>query len=96
MEGGNSKGFMKLAKYIGVFGEANNEEGEKLAMTAPVFTNDIGQADKKVMEFVLPAEIKTGVHNPPVPKDKTLYLRTEQPHIYAVKKFTWKYTAQVG
>lgn len=41
MEEGQNKGFMKLARYIGVFGEANNEQNEKLAMTAPVLTTDI-------------------------------------------------------
>ena len=60
--------FRALARYIGVFGEAQNEGGQKISMTAPVVTSGtkidmtapvVTQSNgsgEKVMKFMLPVE----------------------------------------
>lgn len=40
--GGDSGAFRRLAKYIGVFGESENESKQPVAMTAPVISSDCG------------------------------------------------------
>ncbi|KAF3552713.1 hypothetical protein F2Q69_00017574 [Brassica cretica] len=39
-KGDKDGGFQVLAKYIGVFGKPENQEGEKISMTSPVITKE--------------------------------------------------------
>lgn len=80
----NSDAFGRLAKYIGVFGKANNEGKSSIAMTAPVINTGGGGEQVAMtapvvnaagkMAFVLPSKYKT-VEEAPKPVDPLVTVR---------------------
>ena len=84
---GGDNAFGVLAKYIGVFGQPANTQGQGMAMTSPVLQDqakDEGQAlamtspvlqdsGSSSMSFVLPFEF-TAVEQAPTPTDKRVTL----------------------
>jgi len=95
----NSAAFNRLAKYIGVFGKANNEGKSTIAMTAPVVSTGGVSAGEKVamtapvvnvpgkMAFVLPSKYKS-VDEAPKPLDPQITLRQVGPRTAAVLTFS--------
>ena len=78
--------FSTLARYIGVFGPAQNQGGKKISMTAPVVTSGtkIGMTvpvvtesneDRMVMKFMLPLEYDDLTK---IPKPLDLSVRIEE------------------
>ncbi|KMT19728.1 hypothetical protein BVRB_1g007830 [Beta vulgaris subsp. vulgaris] len=53
-------GFSILANYIGVVGKAQNTKAEKVAMTAPVITQDTGAASAEKIAMTAPVVTKDG------------------------------------
>jgi hypothetical protein len=79
----NSEAFRRLAKYIGVFGQAQNDGKSSIAMTAPVINTGKGEKVAMTapvvnaagkMAFVLPSKYKT-VEEAPKPIDPLVSLR---------------------
>merc|ERR1712166_85324 len=73
--------FRILARYIGVFGNPENKDTSKIAMTAPVLSsaND--------MRFVLPKKFKTK-EDAPQPTDTRVELIDVPERMVAVKTFS--------
>ena len=67
----SDRNFAKLFRYI----SGNNEEGEKIAMTSPVYMT--GDGDKNTMEFVLPS--KYSIQNASQPLDKEIQIYSTKP-----------------
>lgn len=93
------RGFMTLAKYIGVFGQPDNKKREPMDMTAPVFTSGIPErmemtapvlssssAGKFAMAFVLP--LKYTMETAPVPNDSRIQLKQVPARTVAVHVFS--------
>jgi hypothetical protein len=103
--GGDGPAFQTLAKYIGVFGDPQNQAHQPMAMTAPVLLEPIKsqkiamtspvvqQAD--TMAFVLPFEF-TKIEQIPVPTDKRVKIRAIPKRILAVKGFSGWYSVAEG
>ncbi|GLJ07351.1 hypothetical protein SUGI_0064960 [Cryptomeria japonica] len=94
MKRGRDGGFMILAGYIGAVGKPNNvkpqkeqQEGEKIAMTAPVITQESDDAKKMVtMQFILPSSY-TG-ENVPRPNDSRVSIKEMPKRKYGVVTFS--------
>merc|ERR1712100_76912 len=88
------KAFQRLARYIGVFGNPENEKeekkSEKISMTAPVVTstseNENDDEKLGVMSFILPKEYT--IRNAPKPKNPDVYLRPIPSHHVAAIRFS--------
>merc|ERR1719469_1760772 len=52
----DDKNFMRLARYIGVFGNAENKAQAGVAMTTPVVTDGAAKKGLTPMRFVLPSK----------------------------------------
>ena len=103
-----SDGFRALAGYIGAFGEAKNDGGGKIAMTAPVVTQDKPVAGTKiamtapvvtqdgsesyVMQFIMPSKY-TSVGQLPAPTDSRVSLVQLHERTLAVRQFGGRATA---
>ena len=87
-------GFRKLARYIGVFGEPQNEAAQPIAMTAPVLTD----GDHHKMAFVMPAEhgSKGNISALPTPVDENVNLRIQPQRTMAVLRFSGTATRDVA
>jgi len=102
---GEDNGFSVLAKYIGVFGNPENEGRVPMAMTAPVILRPTKMAmtspvitqngEDELMSFVLPFEIKN-VASAPKPSNKRVTLREIPARLLAVRSFTGWYSHDVG
>ena len=82
----DSSGFRKLAGYI--FG--GNEQGEKMAMTAPVESRQSEQQDKTTYSFVM--ESKYTLDTLPTPDDEEIRLLERPERIVAVLRFSGRWT----
>merc|ERR1712232_1478241 len=88
------KAFQRLARYIGVFGNPENEKeekkSEKISMTAPVVTstseNENDDEKLGVMSFILPKEYT--IRSAPKPKNPDVYLRPIPSHHVAAIRFS--------
>ena len=99
--GDDNSPFMLLAKYIGVFGNPENEgqkaismtapvikeSGTKIAMTAPVMKSDSQQGGLKVMDFVLPAEYDS-MEKIPKPTNPAVKIKEIPAAVGAVHRFS--------
>ena len=74
-----NKGFMHLAKYIGVMGKPENDRGEKIAMTAPVVSR--GAA----MQFILPSSVGDSA---PSPTNNAVSVRRRPAETMAVQAYS--------
>mmetsp|Transcript_20717 Transcript_20717/g.24702 ORF Transcript_20717/g.24702 Transcript_20717/m.24702 type:complete len:224 (-) Transcript_20717:281-952(-) len=95
--------FRALARYIGVFGAAENDGAQPMAMTAPVvlqnkkrITTDStafdGIADgehQKIMKFMLPAEYDT-LTKIPTPSNSAVSITKLPPSVGAVHRYSGK------
>ena len=75
----SNRNFSKLFQYI----SGNNENNEKIAMTAPVYMTQ--ENGKNTMEFVLPS--KYSKENAAMPNDKTIEVYNSKPGYYAAIQF---------
>ncbi|KAL1526837.1 hypothetical protein AB1Y20_015529 [Prymnesium parvum] len=104
--GNEGSPFMQLAKYIGVFGEAENQAAnkiamtapvlvtpERIAMTAPVLVSQDGGSRGDTMAFVLPASKYQSVADAPTPTNPNITLRQLPERTQAVQTFTWSFRA---
>jgi hypothetical protein len=90
--------FGALARYIGVFGKAQNEGGQKISMTAPVITSETkidmtapvvtqnNGSGEKVMKFMLPVEYDE-LSKIPKPLDPSVTIEEIQPQTGAVHRY---------
>ena len=105
-EGNTNNKFRILAKYIGVFGDPQNQRAEAMAMTSPVIS--AGERQKMAMTspvvsdqtgdsmaFILPEEIKK-VSQAPVPKDKRVVLREVPARTIASFRYTGWYNKDLA
>uniref|UniRef100_A0A7S1U316 SOUL heme-binding protein n=1 Tax=Phaeomonas parva TaxID=124430 RepID=A0A7S1U316_9STRA len=79
-------GFMRLAGYIGVIGDAQNDAGEKISMTTPVLSNlrpDDAAKPETRMAFSLPSSVTKA----PRPNDSRIKTATRPPSTWAVHRF---------
>jgi hypothetical protein len=101
---GDSEGFRALARYIGVFGEPENRarqgnEGSKIAMTAPVLTQQAASESVAMtapvltsggagvtMAFVLPSKFTRD--NAPAPTNPRVRLRERPSKVLACVTFS--------
>ena len=79
--------FKKLAKFIGVFGSAENEKQESISMTAPVSLAPTDDAEECQMSFFLPKKYKT-IEDVPRPERKDVTIRRIPERIVAVRTFS--------
>ena len=82
----DSSGFRKLAGYI--FG--GNEQGEKMAMTAPVESRQSEQQDNTTYSFVM--ERKYTLETLPTPDDQQIRLLERPARIVAVHRYSGRWT----
>ncbi|MGB5511793.1 MAG: heme-binding protein [Woeseiaceae bacterium] len=82
----DSSGFRKLAGYI--FG--GNEQGEKMAMTAPVESRQSELQDKTTYSFVM--EHKYTLDTLPTPDDEEIRLLERPERVVAVLRFSGRWT----
>lgn len=81
--------FMKLAAYIGVEGEPENDKGTEIAMTVPVIMA-IDGSGKKTMKFLLPEELNKP-NKIPNPIDENIVIKEMLPTVGVVHKFSGSY-----
>jgi hypothetical protein len=81
-----SSGFRKLAGYI--FG--GNDEGEKMAMTAPVESRQSEQQDTTTYSFVM--ERKYTLDTLPTPDDEKIRLLERPERVVAVLRYSGRWT----
>jgi len=99
--------FMQLARYIGVFGKAENASQrniamtapvlitpEKISMTAPVLISPGDSTTGDTMSFVLPASKYSSVAEAPVPTNPNIHLRQLPERDVAVRSFSWSLRAE--
>jgi DNA gyrase inhibitor GyrI len=80
---GQDGSFMRLFRYI----DGQNETGQDIAMTTPVFMRDpVGPGSTGEMMFVLPAAVATS--GAPTPKAEDVRLDKLPPRRYAVVRFS--------
>ena len=92
--------FMRLARYIGVFGTPENEGQETIAMTVPVVKKDptkiamtapvvesIGEDGEKVMDFMLQAEYDS-YDKIPRPTNPQVQIREIPPAVGVVHRYS--------
>lgn len=77
-----NKAFMSLAGYIGVMRAPENDQGRKVAMTAPV----VSLPDTGRMQFILPAALNDGAPTPSRPGAVAVVPRAAA--VYAVETFS--------
>mmetsp|Transcript_12235 Transcript_12235/g.19981 ORF Transcript_12235/g.19981 Transcript_12235/m.19981 type:complete len:168 (+) Transcript_12235:117-620(+) len=81
----NDSAFKALAKYIGVFGEAQNQQKQKISMTAPVVNREDGK-QVKFMQFLLPS--KYNIDTAPIPQSDSVKLIEVPERVLAVHRFS--------
>mmetsp|Transcript_20237 Transcript_20237/g.28465 ORF Transcript_20237/g.28465 Transcript_20237/m.28465 type:complete len:193 (+) Transcript_20237:90-668(+) len=81
----NDSAFKSLAKYIGVFGEAQNQQKQKIAMTAPVVNREDGK-QVRFMQFLLPS--KFTIDTAPIPQSDNVKLIEVPERMLAVHRFS--------
>mmetsp|Transcript_8923 Transcript_8923/g.15757 ORF Transcript_8923/g.15757 Transcript_8923/m.15757 type:complete len:240 (+) Transcript_8923:79-798(+) len=82
--GGADRGaFMRLAGFIGVMGQAQNDRHEKIAMTAPVVTEETVRGEE--MQFILPSQLNGSV---PQPTQRGVHLVTRPCAVFGVETFS--------
>jgi len=101
--------FRKLAKYIGVFGEAENEgvksmamtapvamerKGTPMAMTAPVAMGSTSGEGGKTMKFFLPAEYDS-IEKIPKPTDSAVHIAEVPPQVGVVHRYSGSLSEQL-
>ena len=79
--------FRILARYIGVFGNPENKDTNKIAMTAPVLSKTSSSKIANDMRFVLPKKFKTK-EDAPQPTDTRVELIDVPERMVAVKTFS--------
>ena len=79
--------FGNLARYIGVFSEAHNQQKQPIAMTAPVLI-DAAKAERHMMMFLLPASKFKNIDEAPVPSNPNVRLQTLPERTQAVRTFS--------
>jgi len=99
-----NEAFRVLAKYIGVFGQPQNNDQRPIAMTAPVISEGVADPGRgaaagsapaaETMAFLLPAAVTAATA--PKPSDPRVRLRTVPPCHVAVSRFTWTCTMEVA
>lgn len=103
----DSSPFMALARYIGVFGEAENQGSNKISMTAPVLVSperismtapvlvspDGSKTRGDTMAFVLPGSKYKLVSDAPKPSNPNVTLRQLPERLQAVHTFSWNFRA---
>ena len=110
--GGDGAPFGALARYIGVFGQPQNEQrggSEAIAMTAPVLVSPpasqkiamtapvlVTPSKSHTMAFVLPASKYKTVEEAPRPTDPRITLRQLPERVQAVRRFTWRFSANAA
>ncbi|KAK6778589.1 hypothetical protein RDI58_025307 [Solanum bulbocastanum] len=100
-KGDKDGGFKLLTNYIGIFGNPQNSNPEKIAMTTPVITkssekiamttpvvtkSDDGEKNTVTMQFILPATYTKG-EEAPKPLDERVVIVEEGERKYGVVKF---------
>merc|ERR1711908_244801 len=100
-----NKGFPVLARYIGVFGDADNKSrdgvgSQKMAMTAPVVckmdgADGNGDTSAGSMAFVLPEDIEHS-RMAPLPNNQRVELRDVPSRLVAVHTFTGSVNEECG
>lgn len=109
-KGDKDGGFSVLANYIGAFGKPQNTKpekiamtapvitqqstAEKIAMTAPVVTKEAGDAKTVTMQFLLPAKYQKA-EEAPKPVDERVVIREEGGRKYGVVTFGGSASEQV-
>lgn len=99
----NNSPFRLLAQYIGVFGDAQNDGNQKLAMTAPVAmtgtkivmtapvamkeATEHAAGEQRVMQFYLPKEYQT-LESIPQPTNDAVHIRAIPGATGAVYRFS--------
>ena len=101
----DNKPFFKLAKYIGVIGEAENEGKQAMAMTAPVVMSAGGGGEKiamtapvvrtdRVMQFILPKEYDSK-DKAPKPTNNDVIVKEIPAEIGVVKRYSGSFDAKL-
>jgi hypothetical protein len=104
----NSESFSALAKYIGVFGKPENEQGNAMAMTSPVIQNSpasgtaiamtspvvSGTAGGDYFQFVLPFEY-TKIESIPRPLNNKIRIKAIPRRVLAVTTFSGSHNKNV-
>jgi len=83
-----NKGFKVLADYI--FGnniKVNGDGEEKLAMTAPVFVDDVDPEGESIMSFVMPSTYTK--ETLPLPNNPAVRIIEKPERTLAVLTFSW-------
>lgn len=75
--------FMRLAGFIGVMGEAQNERHQKIPMTAPVVNVESSRGTE--MQFILPADVN---NTAPRPTARGVHLVTRPSAMFGVETFS--------
>lgn len=87
---GNDGSFMRLFRYI----SGNNEAGQKISMTTPVFMEgDIGESEIS-MGFVMPKEV--AVEGVPAPKSDGVQIRKRKGGRFAVIRFAGRLDSKLA
>mmetsp|Transcript_27564 Transcript_27564/g.40710 ORF Transcript_27564/g.40710 Transcript_27564/m.40710 type:complete len:232 (-) Transcript_27564:40-735(-) len=106
----DNKAFGKLARYIGVFGEPENEAQESIAMTAPVAMSKRGGTkiamtapvvmDRKegqsgMMQFMLPAKFDT-MDKVPKPINADVHIKELPPALGVAHRYSGSFSAELS
>lgn len=86
---GSHGSFMRLAGFIGVMGKPQNDQHEKIAMTAPVVT--IPDGNREEMQFILPREVN---NTAPQPTAAGVHLVARPASAFGVETFSGKHGTQ--
>ena len=102
--------FNALARYIGVFGEAENEGSQSMAMTAPVVKESQGGTAMAMtapvvksesaqggefMQFMLPAEYDS-LDKIPKPTNPNVHIKVIPPAVGAIHRFSGSFSDDVA
>jgi DNA gyrase inhibitor GyrI len=85
---GNDDSFMRLFRYI----RGANDNGQKVAMTTPVFTEPEARDDQGRMGFVIPKKVTEG--RVPEPSHKNVEIRTRTGGRFAVIRFAGRMNSE--